>query len=281
MAKYAFIGVALILGAVLVGNMGGCGGVQDRVGVVADKALKEIDKLIGSLDVQRKTVERKLNDVQVATRSVGEQHVRFEVKHKRAVAEQEKLAATKAGVRSNLKKLQALLAEANESGSVKVAGTDREVTTAQLDTMAKEQLEQLKLIETKTKQSETTTKLLKQNLDMLGKQKSTSEKQLTKLASMIEKIDGQIEILKAQRTAESIVSPSKDINTGFDELEASVNKLSEDLEVQIAVTDEKLEARLRELDGELASPTDIDMILQDKDDVSTTLSDIDKALNGE
>jgi len=279
MAKYAFIGVALILGAVLISNVGGCGGVQDRVGVVADKALKEIDKLIGSLDIQRKTVERKLNDVQVATRKVGEEHVRIQVKHKRAVAEQEKLATNKAGVISNLKKLKELLAEAGESGSVSRNG--REVTTAELNTMATEQLDQLKIISTKSKQSETTTALLKQNLDMLSKQKTTSEKQLTKLSSMIEKIDGQIEILKAQRTAESIVSPSTDINTEFDELEASVNKLSEDLEVQIAVTDEKLEARLRELDSELSSPTDIDAILNDKDDVSTTLSDIDKALSGE
>ena len=96
---------------------------------------------------------------------------------------------------------------------------------------------------------------------------------------MIEKIDGQIETLKAQRVAESIVSPSKDINTGFEELEASVEKLSEDLEVQIAVTDEKLNARLMELEKSLdGGPADIESILEDKDDVSSTLSDIDKAL---
>ena len=279
MAKYAVIVAVLVVGAIIIGNMGGCGGVQDRVGVVADKALKEIDKLIGNLDVQRKTVERKLNDVQVATRNVGEEYVRFEVKYKRAVDKQEKLAADKAAVKSNLEKLKGLLGEAAESGAVTRNG--QEVTTAKLNTMAAEQLQQYKLINTQSKQAETTVALLKQNVDMLAKQKSTSEQQLTKLSSMIEKIDGQIEILKAQRTAESISSPSTDINTGFEELEASVDKLSEDLEVQIAVTDEKLEARLQALDSELGNQTDIDAILNEKDDTSTTISDIDKALSGE
>ena len=59
MAKYAFIGVVVILAAVLISNSGGCGGVSDRVGVVADRALKEIDNLIGDLAVQRKTVATK------------------------------------------------------------------------------------------------------------------------------------------------------------------------------------------------------------------------------
>ena len=70
MAKYAVIGLVL-LGVAIVGYVG-CGGVQDRVGVVADKALKEIDNMIGNLDIQRKKVERKLNDVQEATRKSGE-----------------------------------------------------------------------------------------------------------------------------------------------------------------------------------------------------------------
>ena len=277
MAKYAVIG-AILLGAAVIGYVG-CGGVQDRVGVVADKALKEIDKLIGNLDVQRKTVERKLNEVQNATRNVGEEFVRFEVKYKRALTKQEKLADDKAAVISNLKKLKEMLAEAGESGSI--TRNDKEVSAAKLNTMAADQLQKLKLINTQSKQAETTVALLKQNVEMLSKQKTTSEKQLTKLSSMIKKIDGQIEILRAQRTAESIGSPDKDINTGFEELEASVDKLSEDLEVQIAVTDEKLEARLQALDNDLGNQTDIDEILNDKDDVSTTLSDIDKALNGE
>ena len=57
MAKYVFIGAILVGAAVLISN-NGCGAVQDRVGVVADKALKEIDKMIGDLDIQRKKVER-------------------------------------------------------------------------------------------------------------------------------------------------------------------------------------------------------------------------------
>lgn len=277
MAKYAFIGAIVLGAAILISN--GCGGVSDRVSVVADKALKEIDKLIGDLDVQRKKVERQYNEVQEATRNVGEEHVRFEVKYKRAVANQEKLASDKASVMKNLKKLKELLGEAEESGTV--TRNDREITKAELSTMATEQLQKLKNINAQSKQSETTVALLKKNVDSLAKQKQVSKGQIDKLNGLIEKIDGQIETLKAQRVAESIVSPSKDINTGFDELQASVDKLSEDLEVQIAVTDEKLEQRLMELESSLDGPADIETILEDKDDVSTTMSEIDKALMGE
>ena len=97
------------------------------------------------------------------------------------------------------------------------------------------------------------------------------------MTGMIEKIDGQIETLKSQRVAESIVSPGKDINTGFEELEKSIEELSVDLEVQIAVTDEKLDARIAELESSLSTDSD-DLLFENKDDVSSTLSDIDKAL---
>ena len=274
MVKYVFIG-AIVGAAVLISN--GCGAVQDRVGVVADKALKEIDKLIGDLDIQRKTVERKLNEVSEATRKVGEEHVRFEVKYKRELASQKKLANDKVSVLANLKKLKGLIGEAEASGEI--TRNNHQITKAELNTLATEQLQKLDNIKAQAKQSDTTVALLKKNVDSLAKQKSVSEQQLTKLNMMIEKIDGQIETLKAQRVAESIVSPSKDINTGFEELEASVEKLSEDLEVQIAVTDEKLNTRLMELEKSLdGGPADIESILEDKDDVSSTLSDIDKAL---
>ncbi len=278
MAKYAFIG-AIVLGAAILISNNGCGGVQDRVGVVADKALKEIDKLIGNLDVQRKKVERQYKSVEQATRKVGEEHVRFEVKYKRALANQEKLTSDKTSVVKNLKTLKQLLGEAEESGAVTRNG--REITKAELNTMATEQLQKLKNIDAQTKQGETTVALLQKNVDSLAKQKEVSRGQIAKLNGLIEKIDGQIEILKAQRVAESIVSPSKDINSGFDELQASVDKLSEDLEVQIAVTDEKLEQRLMELENSLDGPADIESIFEDKDEVSKTLSDIDKALMGE
>ncbi|MDB2686583.1 hypothetical protein N9Y42_05180 [Mariniblastus sp.] len=278
MAKYAFIGVVVILAAVLISNSGGCGGVSDRVGVVADKALKEIDNLIGSLDIQRKKVERKLDDVREATKKVNEDYIRFQVEYKQAVGEQDKLVASKEKTVSNLKLLQELLGKAEESGSVTYH--NREVPKAELESRATDQLEKLKLIKTQTKQSEATVGLLKKNVDILAQQKSASDQNLEKLTAMIKKIDGQIKVLKSQRTAESIVSPDKNINTAFEELETDVKKLDVELEVQMAASNEKLEASLRKLENEMGS-TDNDVFFESEDAPSTTLSDIDKALNGE
>ena len=128
-----------------------------------------------------------------------------------------------------------------------------------------------------SKTADQTVISLQKTVDKLAVQKKISDQQITKLTGMIETIDGQIDTLKAQRVAESIVSPGKDINTGFEDLEASVQKLSEELEVQIAISDEKLDARVAELDSSLSAESD-DLFFENKDNVSATLSDIDKAL---
>ena len=277
MAKYAFIG-AVILGAAIVGYVG-CGGIQDRVGVVADKALQEIDNLIGNLDVQRKTVERKFNEVQVATQKVAEERVRFEVRYNRAVEKQQMLATDTATVVKKLGQLKELLTEAEETG--KVTRNGREFTKAKLAEKANDELKSFNSYKEKKKHIDIEVGLLKKNLDVLNKQKSTSEQQLKKLSGMIVQIDQKIDVLKSQRSAESVVLPSKDMNTGFDELQASVDKLGEELDVQMAVQDEKLEARILSLERELEGSEDADLFVEEVDDISSTMSDLDKALSGE
>ena len=191
------------------------------------------------------------------------------------MAKQEGLAKEKTKTVAKLKMLKELLMKADESGATTFNGV--EVTKDSLNSRATRLLDKLKIINTQNKSAETTVGLLQKNVDTLAKQKDVSNQQLIKLTGMIEKIDGQIETLKSQRVAESIVSPGKDINTGFEELEKSIEELSVDLEVQIAVTDEKLDARIAELESSLSTDSD-DLLFENKDDVSSTLSDIDKAL---
>ena len=274
MAKYVFIGAILVGAAVLISN-NGCGAVQDRVGVVADKALKEIDKMIGDLDVQRKKVERQYKEVQKATLQVSENHVRYKVQLKHALAKQEQLANEKNNIKAKLKTLKELLEKADETGSTTFNG--REVTKDSLNQRATTLLKKLKPVNSMSKTADQTVISLQKTVDKLAVQKKISDQQITKLTGMIETIDGQIDTLKARRVAESIVSPGKDINTVTEDLAASVQKLSEELEVQIAISDEKLDARVAELDSSLSAESD-DLFFENKDDVSSTLSDIDKAL---
>ena len=273
MAKYVFIGAILVGAAVLISN--GCGGVKDRVGVVADKALKQIDDMIGGLDIKRKEVERKHNEVQKATAQVGEHYVRYNVQLKHALAKQEEFASEKKNIKAKLMTLKELLEKAEETGSTTFNG--REVTKDLLNQRATSLLKKLKPTSTKSKSADKTVASLQKKVNTLAKQKEVSNQQLTKLTGMIETIDDQIDTLKAQRDAESIISPGKDINTGFEDLEASVKKLDEELKVQIAISDEKLDARIAELDSSLNAESD-DLFFENKDDVSSTLSDIDKAL---
>ena len=274
MTKYLLV-AALIIGVGMVGYVG-CGGFKDRIDVAADKTLEEIDKLLGKWQVARKTVERKLNEVQEVTEKVSEQHVRFKVKYERSLKKQEKVTEEKATVRNNLKRLNGLLNDAKAEGSVEV--DSKTFTSEELNTMATEQLKKLEFLKTQNKQVNIEVGLLKKNLDVLAKQKSTSTTQLKQLKSKIDEIDQKIELLDSQKVAQSMSNPDMDINEGFNDLQASVDKMIEDLDVEMAVQDDKLEARLLELEGELSSTTDIDDIFGEKDDVSSTQSAIEKAL---
>ena len=194
---------------------------------------------------------------------------------KHALAKQEQLANEKNNIKAKLKTLKELLEKADETGSTTFNG--REVKKDSLNQRATTLLKKLKPINTMSKLADQNVVSLQKTVDKLAMQKKTSDQQITELTGMIETIDRQIDTLKAQRVAESIVSPGKDINTISEDLEASVQKLSEELEVQIAISDEKLDARIAELDSSTSAESD-DLFFENKDDVSATLSDIDKAL---
>jgi chromosome segregation ATPase len=278
MTKY-IIGLVLLFAVGIVAySTVGCDvdGAKARFDVATQKAIDEIDKMLGEWDVKRQKVVNAYDRVQEQTIKVREERVKFDVRHKRAVAKQDKLNEEKAKIKSNLGKLQKMLADVSE-GDENVERNGKKVPVAKLNALAKEQVSSLELIREQMKQSNLEVGVLKKNLDVLTKQQTTSQKQLAQLKSKMKEIDTKVDTLKSMKTAQTIGS-TKSINDEFNSLTDGVDTLIGELDEEMAVQEAKLDQRIADMELELGVASDIDDILNDDEDVSSTLSDIEKAL---
>lgn len=278
MTKFA-IGLVLLLAVGIVAySTVGCDveGAKARFDVAAQKAIDEIDKMLGEWDVKRKTVVNAYDRVQEQTIKVREERVKFDVRHKRALKKQEQLQEEKAKIKSNLEKLQKLLAEASEDDK-EVERNGKKIPVAKLNALAKEQVNSLSLLREQMKQVNLEVGVLKKNLDVLTKQQDTSQTQLAQLKSKMKEIDTKVDTLQSMKTAQTIGS-TKSINDEFNSLTDGVDTLIGELDEEMAVQEAKLDQRIADMELELGISNDIDDILNDDDDVSSTLSDIEKAL---
>ena len=82
--------------------------------------------------------------------------------------------------------------------------------------------------------------------------------------------------LKSMKTAQSISAPSKTINDEFNELTGGVDELLGQLDEELAVQEAKLDQRIQEM--ELDMTVDIDEILKDESDVTSTQAALEAAL---
>lgn len=276
MAKYVAVGVLLVGAVFLVSNMGGCDGAKARLDVAASKAVQEIDKLLGEWDVKKQKVQNAYEQVQETTARVREERVKTQVRYDRAKKRSDKLVSDKAQVLSNIKKLSKMLGEAEASDDGEIERSGRTLTTVELNTMSKDQLTTLGLIKEQVKQASLEATALKKNLDILNRQQDTSAKQLKELKTKLAQIDTKMGTLKSMKTAQSISAPSKTINDEFNELTGGVDELLGQLDEELAVQEAKLDQRIQEM--ELDSTVDIDEILKDESDVSSTQAALEAAL---
>lgn len=278
MTKFA-IGLVLLLAVGVVAySTVGCDvdGAKARFDVATQKAIDEIDSMLGEWDVKRQKVVNAYDRVQEQTIKVREERVKFDVRHKRALKKQEKLQDEKAKVISNLEKLKKLLGDVPE-GAKEVERNGKNISVAKLNALAQEQVGSLELLREQMKQVKLEVGVLKKNLDVLTKQQDTSQTQLAQLKSKIKEIDTKVDTLKSMKSAQTIGS-TKSINDEFNSLTEGVDTLIGELDEEMAVQEGKLDQRIADMEMELGISSDIDDILNDDDDVSSTLSDIDKAL---
>ncbi|MEM9942789.1 MAG: hypothetical protein AAF939_14595 [Planctomycetota bacterium] len=269
--KFLFF-AALVSVAVLGAFYIGCG---PRASVAADAAIQKIDDLLGPLNVKQKAVEQKLAKLESASENLRKKRIEAQVRLERLQKSKEDYESNAAKIKQDLKKLKTMLADAESEGKVERNG--KTFTVDQLNSFAESYIQKLKAVNDELKRNDTISNAWAKNFDVLSKQETTSAAQLKTLKSQLAEIQSKKSALDGMRQAATITGSNASISDEFNEVSKSVEELMINVDTEFAIEEAKLEERMAEMDAEVH---DIDELLNNKADVSSTISDID-ALLGE
>lgn len=267
------VGVLLI--AVVAGAYVGCG---PRARVAGKKVMDQIDTMLGKLNVQEEKVLGAYKELEDATGGLREKRIEAKVRLERLGVEKKELEETKSKAMADLKKLQEILLTKSE-GSETVTYNDKEIPVASLTSLAENTMKRIKLVDTKLNtRIKTLTDAYTKSLSVLTKNEETSGAQLKKLKSQIEDIQAKKLALDAMKEASTITGAEESISDKFDALTKDVDDLMVDVDVQIATEIEKVDERAADM---ATLDVSLDELLDDKSDISGTLSDMEALLGGQ
>lgn len=271
--KYLVLGLLVV--GIAVGSYVGCNGA--RVGVAKDAALEKIDALLGPLNIKQKEVEIAYDKLKKATDGLRDKRIEAQVRLKSLTKKKTGYANEKAKLLSDLKKLRGMLAEAESTGSIKRG--DKEISIDQLKALADTAAKNLRSVKDHLNETDVIAAAWAKNLDLLKKNDETSAAQLSKLESQLDQIRSKKSALDAMKEAASIAGPGVSISDKFNDLTDSVDELMVNIDTEFAIEEEKLNERIADVSQD--SSLSLEDLLDDKTDVSGTLSEIDALLNEE
>ena len=194
----------------------GCG---PRVEVAKDKVIKEIDKLLGELDVKQKDIQMKLGKVKEAAATIREKRIEAKIQLANLEKKRENLEAQIKKHTDNLASLKPMLKEASEASDGVIERNGRKVSKSELNSMATSTMKQIDKLKDQLKNRITTlTNAWAKNLDLLKRQDDTNKESIKKLEDRLEEIASKKSAVDAIREASSISEPGISINDKFDEL---------------------------------------------------------------
>lgn len=266
------IGLLILVAFICVGLYIGCG---PRAGVAKDAAIKKIDELLGPLNVKQKEVEMAYADVKEASAGLRDKRIEAQVRveslnEKKAVDEN-----VEAKLISDLGKLKQMLTDAESTGSIERNG--KEISIEQLKSLADGIVKQIKLLKGKIKNNDVITAAWAKNLEILKKNDDTSKAQLTQLENQLDQIRSKKSALDAMKEAATIAGPGASISDKFNELTADVDELLVNIDTELKIEETKIDERIAEVQTD--NLVTLEELLDDKTDISSTMSEIDKLLD--
>jgi chromosome segregation ATPase len=264
----------LLVGVSVIAAIGiyGCGdGTKARVEVAKEKALKQLDELLGSMDVKRKEIDLQVQGLKQAITGIGKAKIKAQVKLEELNRKGEPLQAKQGEIDATLKKYRDYLAK-NEP--VELAG--QTLTPDQLKANAE------KLIAARKQYTDEIASYDKSKVELQkvvtgfeAKQKELNA-QLTALQSKIAQIDSQMVAVRSLQEAKAAMGDGDaSLGENVAHLEDKVNDLLADIRVELATEGQMFDeaAATKEIDS-------IDSIISAAQGPKDTLSEIDRILEG-
>jgi chromosome segregation ATPase len=265
------IGLLILVAFVCVGLYLGCG---PRAGVAKDAAIKKIDELLGPLNVKQKEVEMAYADLKEATAGLRDKRIESQVRVKSLKEKKAAFENDEAKLISDLGKLKQMLSDAESTGSIERNG--KEISIEQLKSLADGIVKQIKLLKDQIVKNDVIAAAWAKNLEILKKNDDTSKAQLAKLENQLDQIRSKKSALDAMKEAATIAGPGASISDKFNELTADVDELLVNIDTEWAIEEAKLDERIAEVQTD--NLVTLEELLDDKTDISSTMSEIDKLL---
>lgn len=258
-----------ILLVVLLGTaMVGCGA---RGEVAKEKVLKQIDNLLGKMDVERKQIQIEMKGLKDGVEGIRKAKIKAQVKDDQIKAEVEPVQEQMGKVDDVLKKLRPHL-EATKP--VEIAG--KSYAPNEIKETADKLLKARKQLSDKASALKTVETSLEQTVSGLEKQQDTYQQKLQKLEAQVAQIDAQSVALKAkQEAAAAMGNADQTLSASVDGLQEKVNNLLAETKADLQAEDEKW--------NETATDKQIDSLdstLSKFQGSGDTASEIDKILGG-
>jgi hypothetical protein len=168
-----------------------------------------------------------------------------------------------------------MLSDAESTGSIERNG--KEISIEQLKSLADGIVKQIKLLKDQVVKNDVIAAAWAKNLEILKKNDDTSKAQLAKLENQLDQIRSKKSALDAMKEAATIAGPGASISDKFNELTADVDELLVNIDTEWAIEEAKLDERIADVQAD--SLVTLEELLDDKTDISTTMSEIDKLLN--
>jgi chromosome segregation ATPase len=263
----------LLIALVVAGAYVGCG---PRGRVVKDKMIKEIDKVLGELNVKRAAVQIGYEKALAAKDTMLEKRIETQALRNRFEKDIKELETQRDDYKNDLKRLQPLLEEAKSAGADGTVG-EKKIPVSTVTALATEQVKKLNRCKEKLDHKQRMFGVMEKNLSSLMANENATKKQLAKFKNDLEEIDAKKDLLDSMKTDASLVSEGVSLNDQFDKLSKDVDELMMKVDTKVAIEEAKLDERIADL--ETSSESSIDDILgSDNSDVDDLLSDIQGAL---
>ncbi len=269
MKKFVILfGLAVVVG---FGVYGCSDGTKARVEVAKEKALKQLDDLLGSMDVKRKEIDLQVQGLKQGIAGIGKAKIKAQVKLEELNRKVEPLQTKQGEIDATLKKYRDFLAK-NEP--VELAG--KTLTPDQLKANADKLIAARKqYAEEIASYDKSKAELQKVVTSFETKQKELNA-QLTSLQSKIAQIDSQMVAVRSLREAKTAMGDGNaSLGENVANLESKVNDLLGDIRVELATEGEMFDeaAATKQIDS-------IDSIISGAQGPKDTLSEIDRILEG-
>ena len=255
-----------LVAVLTLGFVAGCGA---RVEVAKEKVLKQIDNLLGKMDVERKQIQIEMNALKDGVEGIRKAKIKAKVKQDQIKGEVEPVQEQIAKVDKVLTLLRPHL-EATKP--VEIAG--KSYAPSEIKETAEKILKERKQLSDKANRMKTVETSLEQTASALEKQQNSYQQKLQTLEAQVAQIDAQSMALKAkQEAAAAMGNADQSLSASVDGLQEKVNNLLAETKADLQTEDEKwneaaatkeidsLDATLSKFQGSGDTAAEIDKIL--------------------